>query len=279
MASVASEGGVGPHGQLGVFYSRRRRGAGASSSSMWTGGAVGRGGSMSDAAAFQGGRGVGPRARRAVHVPPTYPARGRGAGGAEVCSTLSFGLRTYDSKQLPRGGSRTSREGAGGARRRAWLATRRRWAPPTSPPRGRRPGRVAGRVGRRRRVRPLPRRQHEPRAPPVADDEDDDCGATPWPRPRAASASLRRRRPPAAGPRAPGAVGATALRGGACRRCPDAACLLVLMTSCRGPRRCPRGARGSGAGDPVFVAGVRSHRFLIFVCVSKTGFSTPLAGP
>ena len=35
-----------------------------------------------------------------LYVPPYIPHEGVALGGAEVCSTLSFGLRTYDSKQL-----------------------------------------------------------------------------------------------------------------------------------------------------------------------------------
>merc|ERR1719399_1328065 len=35
-----------------------------------------------------------------LYVPPYVPHEGVALGGAEVCSTLSFGLRTYDSKQL-----------------------------------------------------------------------------------------------------------------------------------------------------------------------------------
>ena len=112
-----------------------------------------------------------------LYVPPHIPHEGVAFGGAEVCSTLSFGLRTYDSKQLAArwvedellGGRRRSstrpgrRRGDGGRRRRRCRE-------------GRRPGRAAGRVGRRRRVRPLPRGAgHGAAGAAGADDEDDDC--------------------------------------------------------------------------------------------------------
>ena len=205
-----------------------------------------------------------------LYVPPFIPHEGVAFGGAEVCSTLSFGLRTYDSKQLAArwvedellGGTAALvdapldwRRGDGGRRRRRCCE-------------GRRPGRVAGRVGRRRRVRRfLGALVTEPRAPPVADDEDDDC----W-RDAVAEAAggVRVEAFDAADAvcRGPGArlarVGATLLcAGGVCREVPaDVASLRLLSVLMRFLWRTLPHVRGGqqgarGGGGPGFCGFLR----------------------
>ena len=217
-----------------------------------------------------------------LYVPPYIPHEGVAFGGAEVCSTLSFGLRTYDSKQLAARWVEDELLGGTAALVDAPLTGDAATVGVDDVAVVRDAVRAALRDALdddAAFARFLGALVTEPRAPPVADDEDDGC----W-RDAVAEAAggVRVESLDAADAvcRGLGArlarVGATpALRG---RRLPGGArgrrfFACWFDETCRGPRRVSAGAaRGArGGGDLVFVA-FESDPSLDDACGPQNGF-------
>ena len=201
-----------------------------------------------------------------LYVPPYIPHEGVALGGAEVCSTLSFGLRTYDSKQLAARWVEDELLGGTAALVDAPLAGDAATVGADDVAVVRDAVRAALRDALDDDAafgRFLGALVTEPRAPPVADDEDDDC----W-RDAVAEAAggVRVDSFDAADAvcRGPGArlarVGATLLcAGGVCREVPaDVAATLAGgdVIAVEDLADCPRGLLEelAEAGDLVFVA-------------------------